>query len=156
MSRRSLDADIIRNKLDAIERSLQTLVSIGNIDTERLDHDPIIAAAVERLICRVVDLAVETNTHISASVLARSPGDYRESFDFAHRAGALDSELLKKIKPSVGMRNAIVHEYVKVDYSIVATAVPLAIEVYTDYRRQVAAFTLAHIEDASSPDGAAP
>lgn len=142
-----IDADVIRNKLDAIDRSLRTLSEIGDVTRERLENDPVIAAAVERLLCRLVDLAVETNTHIAASVLARSPGDYRESFDFARRAGALDSGLAEQLKPSVGMRNAIVHDYVKIDYSIVARSIHDAVKQYTEFRRQVAAFTIKHAHD---------
>jgi hypothetical protein len=56
----------------------------------------------------------------------------------------MEGDLVEQIKPSVGMRNAIVHEYVKVDYSIVAAEVPMAIEAYSEYRRVVAAFAVAH------------
>ncbi|GAA1241151.1 hypothetical protein GCM10009676_27670 [Prauserella halophila] len=101
-----------------------------------------VSAAVERLLCRLVDLANDTNTHVGAAVVGRGPGDYRESFDLAHEAGAITRELADNLKPSVGLRNTIVHEYVSIDYDIVAAAVPMALESYTEYRRQVAAFAL--------------
>lgn len=52
----------------------------------------------------------------------------------------MTGDLVEKIKPSVGMRNAIVHEYLRIDYDIVAAAVPLALETYAEYRQQVAAY----------------
>ena len=143
MTERSLDPDLIRGKLDAVERSCATLRSVGAVDAEKLQQDPVLAAAVERLLCRLVDLAVDTNAHISAAVLRRMPGEYRESFDLARDAGALSAELVEKIKPSVGMRNAIVHEYLTVDYEIVARAMPMALDMYGEFTRQVAAFTTA-------------
>lgn len=73
MTARSLDKDVVRNKLDAIDRAVRTLGTIEDVSADRLEQDPIIAAAVERLLCRMVELAVETNTHISAVVLGRSP-----------------------------------------------------------------------------------
>lgn len=137
---RTLDDDVVRNKLDVIDRTRKTLLRIGELTSDRLMNDAVVAAAVERLLSRLVDLAVDTNTHVSAAVLQRAPGDYRESFDLAGEAGALTAELVERIKPSVGMRNTIVHEYVDVDYTIVASAVPLALETYGDYVQEVARF----------------
>lgn len=143
MTERSLDPDVVRGKLDAIERACATLRSVGRVDAEKLQQDPVLAAAVERLLCRLVDLAVDTNAHISAAMLRRMPGEYRESFDLARDAGALTTDLVDKIKPSVGMRNAIVHEYLTVDYGIVAAAMPMALEMYGEFTRQIAAFATA-------------
>lgn len=98
------------------------------------------AAAVERLTCRLVDLAADINTHISSVILGRAPENYRDSFDLMEQASALTGDLVEKIKPSVGMRNAIVHEYLRIDYDIVAAAVPLALEMYSEYRQQVAGY----------------
>lgn len=140
MGVRGPDEGVLRNKLDAIEKTRATLGSIEDLDEARLTTDPVTAAAVERLLCRLVDLAVEANTHVSAAVLQRAPGDYRESFDFAREAGALTAELAERLKPSVGMRNTIVHEYVGVDYAIVADTVPIALDAYAEYRREMAGF----------------
>ena len=137
-----IDADVIRNKLDAISDSLSALSSVGTVDRTSLTDDLLIAAAVERLLSRVVDLAVDINSHLSAAILDRAPGDYRESFDRAHETGAISRTLAAELKPSVGLRNAIVHEYVRLDHGIVAAAVPRALESYADYQRQVAAFVL--------------
>lgn len=137
---RSLDADIVRGKLDAMSRACATLQEIGEVDADKLAHDAVVAAAAERLLCRLVELAVDTNAHISAAVLQRAPGDYRESFQLAGDAGALSTELVEQLKPSVGMRNAIVHEYLTVDYGIVAAAMPLAVQKYGEYIREIAGF----------------
>lgn len=40
--------------------------------------------------------------------------------------------------PSAGLRNVLVHAYVDVDSAVVARAVPLALEHYGAYVRQVA------------------
>lgn len=78
---RALDGDVVRNKLDALDRARTTLRNIREIDSDLLKSDPVIAAAVERLLCRMVDLAVDTNTHISAAILQRAPGDFATNAD---------------------------------------------------------------------------
>lgn len=140
MTRRSLDTEVLRNKLGAVERATTTLQSITPLGADKLRSDPVTAAAVERLTCRLVDLAADINTHISSVVLGRAPENYRDSFDLMEQAGVLTKELAEKIKPSVGMRNAIVHEYLRIDYDIVAAAVPLALDTYAEYRQQVAGY----------------
>ncbi len=63
MTPRGLDADVVRQKLSLIEASLDTLQSLGEVTARRLAEDPVVAAAVERLLTRVVDLAVDVNSH---------------------------------------------------------------------------------------------
>jgi uncharacterized protein YutE (UPF0331/DUF86 family) len=50
----------------------------------------------------------------------------------------IDPALAEQLKPSVGMRNAIVHEYLRLDLERVAAAVPLAVSVYGRYVTAVA------------------
>lgn len=140
MTRRQVDVAVVRNKLDAVGRAITTLRSIAPLDASRLRSDPVTAAAVERLTCRLVDLAADINTHISSVVLGRAPENYRDSFDLMEQAQALTAAIVAKIKPSVGMRNAIVHEYIRINYDIVAAAVPLALDTYSEYQAQVAEF----------------
>lgn len=140
MTRKNLDVEVVRSKLDAIDRATRTLQDVSPLDAGVLRSDPVKAAAVERLTCRLVDPAADINTHISSVVLGRAPENYRDSFDLMEQANALTPEIVEKIKPSVGMRNAIVHEYIRINYDIVAAAVPLAMETYSEYQKQVAGF----------------
>jgi uncharacterized protein YutE (UPF0331/DUF86 family) len=93
--------------------------------------------AIERILSQVVDLAVSVNSHISAALLGRSSSSYRESFDLAREAGVLGPELTERLKPSVGLRNVLAHEYVEVDLAVVADAPRLALADYRDYVRSV-------------------
>lgn len=137
---RQLKPHVINEKLNAIERALGFLREVGEVSRERLEEDGIIEAAVERLVCRVVELAVDVNTHIASALLGRVPSDYRTTFDDAAEAGAIDDELATALKGSAGLRNAIVHEYVTLDLTKLAAAVPLTLDRYQAYVTQVAAF----------------
>ncbi|HSJ28730.1 MAG TPA: HepT-like ribonuclease domain-containing protein [Acidimicrobiia bacterium] len=137
-----LDLDVVRQKLAAIEDSLDSLESLHEVTATLLSEDAIIAAAVERLLSRIVDLAVDINSHIVVAVSGRSPGAYAESFRMATKMGVLDPELGDRLVGSVGMRNVIVHQYVDLDHVIVAKAVPEALECYRRYVSAVARFVL--------------
>ncbi|MFO8075753.1 MAG: type VII toxin-antitoxin system HepT family RNase toxin [Actinomycetota bacterium] len=130
----------MRNKLAAIEHTCDVLASLGDIDADRLRDDPVVAAAVERLIGRLVDLAVDVNSHLAVALLDRAPSEYRESFDLMAQAGVIETAMAVRLKPSVGMRNVIVHEYVRLDLARVAAVVPEAIDASRAYVTAVARF----------------
>lgn len=76
--------------------------------------------------------------------LLRRAHTYAESFALAAESGMIDGELAAAVRPSVGMRNVLVHNYLDVDQERVALAVPMAVEQYGEYVRQVAAFARDH------------
>ncbi len=55
-----------------------------------------------------------------------------------------DAQLAARLSPSAAMRNVLVHVYLEVDYDRVADAVPLTVEWYGEYVRQVAAWMREH------------
>ncbi|ROP34584.1 type VII toxin-antitoxin system HepT family RNase toxin [Pseudokineococcus lusitanus] len=139
MSPPALDHGVVHAKLALIESSLRTLAGVGDVDADRLRTDELLAAGVERLLSRVVDLAVDVNSHLAVAELGRAPADYRSSFEAAVEAGALPRELGERLAPSAGLRNVIVHEYAALDLERVAAAVPLAVTDYREYVTAVAA-----------------
>ncbi|MEJ5946809.1 HepT-like ribonuclease domain-containing protein [Pseudokineococcus basanitobsidens] len=140
MSPPDLDLGVVHAELDLVDGALTTLASAGRLDAARLRDDALLAAAVERLLSRVVDLAVDVNAHVAVAELGRAPADYRSSFQAAVDAGALPQELGDRLAPSAGLRDVIVHEYAQLDLDRVAAAVPLALDGYRDYVTAVAAF----------------
>lgn len=137
-----LDPDVIRNKLAELSRTLDELARVGEVDAARLGRDSLVRAAVERFVTRLVDLAVDVNTHLTVARLGRAPGDYRSSFLLAAEVEAIDTELAKRLAPSVGMRNVVIHEYDRLDLERLAAAIPLALIDFREYVRQVARFVV--------------
>lgn len=138
MMAREVNTDTVRAKLRIMQESLDDLESLGSVSGERLREDRLTRAVVERLLSRVIDLAVDINTHVIVARLARAPADYHESFGLAADAGLLTPELAAGLAPSTGLRNAIVHVYVDLDLDRLASSVPEAITGYRDYVREVA------------------
>jgi uncharacterized protein YutE (UPF0331/DUF86 family) len=120
-------ADVVQAKLVLMRSVLRDLESVGEVSTECLLSDAIVRAAVERFLGQLVDLAVGVNVHIAATLLDDVPTDYRATFQAASTVGAIPADLAEKLAPSVGLRNALVHEYVGIDPAKVASAVPLAL-----------------------------
>jgi uncharacterized protein YutE (UPF0331/DUF86 family) len=140
MTPRTIDWRSIRAKLHRIRELLDQLHGLGPVDALRLATEPLNELAIERILTLLVDLAFACNSHVAAAVLGRAPDTYAESFTLAADSGMITSELAVALRPSVGMRNVLVHDYLETDRELVASAVPLALEQYGDYVRQVARF----------------
>lgn len=141
MSPRPLDVDVIGRRLRLMSALVEHLASVGTVDEARLTREPIVRLAVERALTQLVDLAVDINSHIGSAVLGRAPERFRESFDLAVEAGALQHETATALQGSTGLRNVLVHEYLETDYALVAGAVPRALDEFAAYICQVAQWT---------------
>lgn len=135
----NVDQDRIQARLVAIQELLAHLESLGPVSAERLEGDFGTRLQVERALTQIVTLSTEINSHVAARELRRAPSDLRESFNDLVRAGWLSRELAARLRDSPGLRNVLVHEYVKVDLEIVAAAVPATIEGFGEYVRTLAA-----------------
>ncbi len=149
MTPRRLDPAVILERLREIQLLLADLVEIGEVDAERLRRERPTRHVVERVLSQIVELAGSINTHIVASLLGRSPDSYADSFDEIARAGVLEWDLAAALRPSAGMRNVLVHDYLEVDHGKVSAAIPLALEHYGHYVRQVARWIRDHATDPS-------
>lgn len=137
-----IDAGVISTRLAVMADLVGYLSSLGAVTGAQLRDDLERRLAVERALCGLVDQAVDINAHVVTRLLGRPPQTQRESFELARRAGFLTEDLVARLAPSTGLRNLLVHDYVEVDLDRVAAVIPLAVEGYRDYVREVGAAAL--------------
>lgn len=138
MSPREFDADVVQARLSLASGLLEDLRGLGAVTAGRLEHDRMLRHAIERILVQLVELSVSINSHVAVTLLGEAPDDYRSSFELVERAGAIHTDLADRLRRSVGLRNVLTHDYMRVDLAIVATAVGMAISDYGAYVRQVA------------------
>lgn len=140
----SPSADVVERRLAHQRDLLVEVRKLQPLTAARLASEPVVRAAVERMIQAVVDLALDINGHIASSVLDRSPGTGRESFDLMVTAGVLEAAHAERLKPAVGLRNILVHLYADIDVDIVADSIDEFATAFSDYVRSVARWLLAN------------
>lgn len=148
MTPRTFDPPSVQAKLELLRDLLDDLDRLGEVDARRLETDRFTRHVVERILTQLVDVAAGANTHIAAALGPRAPSDYAGSFELAAAVGALDAGLAADLKPSVGLRNLLTHEYGAIDLEKVAAAVPLAREQFGAYVHQVSRF----LAEFAAPD----
>lgn len=149
------DRDTVVRRLRMIERALDQLRALRGADEARLEAEPLTRAAAERLLQVVVDLAFDVNGHIAASTLGRAPESGRASFFDLATAGVLDDDLARKLAPSAGLRNVLVHHYLEVRLDVVAGAISDALDQYPAYVTAVGRF-LREAGERMATDGSDP
>lgn len=132
-----VDRDVVIRRLVSMRALLDHLESLGVVTAGDL-ADLGVRLQVERALTQIVNLATEINAHVASVVLRRPPEDYRQGFDRMVEAGWLERSTAEGLKPSVGLRNVLTHEYVDIDLDVVAGAIPMALGGYRKYVRNVA------------------
>lgn len=132
-----VDPQVVTRRLATMRTLLGHLASLDVATPEELE-DLGVRLQVERILSQVVNLAAEINAHVAMTVLNRPPESYREGFDRMVEADFLTKATATALKPSVSLRNVLTHEYVQVDLTMVARAIPAALGGYGVYIKEVA------------------
>jgi uncharacterized protein YutE (UPF0331/DUF86 family) len=135
-----VDIDLIRRKLSRMNMCLEKLKPISQKRLEEYKSDFYLKSSAERLIQLIVECATDINNHVVVEAGDRPPDDYSTSFIKAAETGLISRDLAEKLKPSAGMRNILVHEYMDIDDEKVYNAVSLAIRDYREYIKQADGF----------------
>jgi uncharacterized protein YutE (UPF0331/DUF86 family) len=134
-----LDTDIIRAKLAVILDNLKALEPIKEMNRDEYLRDLYKRKATERLLQELIEAAIDINTHMVIGSGYTPPDDYYHSFIRAGELGFLAPGLAEKLAPSAGLCNRLVHEYDRIDHSIILKAVTMAEELYPEYVEQISA-----------------
>ncbi|MDN5746950.1 MAG: DUF86 domain-containing protein [Pseudonocardia sp.] len=142
MKPRPLDEASVQAKLELMAVLLRRLGRFGAIDRADVEDDLDQRLILERILTQLVDLAVGINTQITSAELGTVPTDYRSSFPALADVGAITHDLARRLAPSTGMRNVLVHAYLDLDVDRFVSSVPPAREQFAEYVEQVARWLL--------------
>lgn len=138
MSPHDFRAAVVQARLAQMRELLADIDRFGDVGAEDMAADRFVRHVAQHVLVQLVHLAVAINSHVAAAIVGKPVTDYRASFDAAVSAGLIDARLAESLKPSVGLRSVVVHEYVDVDHAVVAAALPLARRDYAQYVRSAA------------------
>lgn len=135
-----LDTDLVRRKLAVIARDLQDLTPIDGLALDAYRADRFRQKGTERLLQELIEAAVDANLHLLRACGAPTPPDYFHSFIELGQQGVIPPELADRLAPAAGLRNRLVHEYDRINDSIVLAAVGEARRGFAAYVAAVERF----------------
>jgi uncharacterized protein YutE (UPF0331/DUF86 family) len=141
------NTSVVERRLAHQRDLLAAMRTLQPVTAARLADEPILKAALERMIQAVVDLALDINGHVVTSLLSKSPATGRDSFDLMVEAGVLEGSQADVLKPAVGLRNILVHMYADIDLGVLADSTVTFEVGFSGYVRSVARWLLDNTPD---------
>ncbi|TSC77738.1 MAG: hypothetical protein G01um101433_491 [Parcubacteria group bacterium Gr01-1014_33] len=137
-----LDSDFVKRKIGLIQDELMRLGEFANLTIDEIAKDYRTQAIVERLLERIIGRAVDINQHLIAECGAHleTVRKYRDTFLRLADLEVYPHEFATQIAPSVGLRNALVHDYNDIDREVLQKSIGEAIAEFNDYTKYILAF----------------
>lgn len=132
-----IEAEIVKRKLARIAENLKALEPIKDMKQDKYVKDLYKRKATEKLLQELIEAAIDINIHMIVQTGNPAPDDYYESFIKAGELKIISQDLAEKLAPSAGLRNRLVHEYDRIEHSMVLKAVAMAEELYPQYVKEI-------------------
>ncbi len=113
------DKQLVLNKLESILRCIRRIEAKRPDTLDQLAQDLDVQDIIVVNIERAVQLSVDICIHWITTQDYPAPKTMGDAFLEAARIGIIPLELAKKLSKTVGFRNIAVHQYEKIDWSIV-------------------------------------
>ncbi len=130
--------DRIADRLEALRRYTGYLKEYRRASLPHLVKDHTLQGAV----CHYMQLAVECMMDVGEMFISqmdlRKPQDGRDIFEILSEGKVLPKKFAYRIAPIAGFRNILVHEYLKVDMSIVHDRLQKDLKDFDTFARYVA------------------
>jgi uncharacterized protein YutE (UPF0331/DUF86 family) len=123
-----VDPDVIARRLLSLSETLERLRAVRDqVNADLLAADPMLQAAVERWLQVAIEACIDLAYHIIADRGWAPPDSARGAFEQLAAQGLISSELAKRLGRAAGMRNILVHDYVRVDRDILIRGIGAAL-----------------------------
>jgi len=114
-----VDKEVIESLCISIRGSLKELSDAQDIDWNKFVKDNRSRRFVERLLQIAIEAMIDIGHHIISDEGFREPQSYRDVFKVLTENGILPEDDLPKYEKIASFRNILVHQYEKIDDSIV-------------------------------------
>ena len=138
-----IDKDFIKRKISLIQDDLVGLSSMAGFSLDEIVKDFMKQAALERLLERIINRAIDINRHIIGEMKNEkisSPKDFRDTFIILAQLGVFSANFAEEISKSVGTRNVLAHEYDKTDQTLIYDSIGDCLKDYNEYCRFILEF----------------
>jgi len=114
-----VDKPLILRKLSALDEYLKQTREFSSVTLEEYSRDWKVQRIVERTLQMMIETCADIASHIISDRGYRIPDNYGDTFRVLHENGVLKKDLFEIMVKMARFRNIVVHQYDKVDESIV-------------------------------------
>jgi uncharacterized protein YutE (UPF0331/DUF86 family) len=114
-----VDKNVVLSRVSQIRESVQRLVALAALSEKAFRADKDACAIAERHLQVAIQSVIDIGNHVVADLDLGTPSDYKEIFVLLARHRLVSKPLAKRLGAMAGMRNVLVHDYMKVDLGLV-------------------------------------
>ena len=114
-----VNPEIINERLREIEENITLLKEIDSVSLSKFCMDPKILKLAERCLQVSMQCILDICHHIIVENNWRRPRDNKEAIIILSQKDIIPSTFAKHIVPMAGLRNLLVHEYIKIDPKLI-------------------------------------
>lgn len=141
-----INQDLIMGKIADIEKSIALLDKIASLEKKDFLDDQIIVSGAKYQIVLAIEAAQNICNHLAARVAKEAPESYSDCFRILQENNIISKELALKVVSMAKFRNLLVHQYGKVDDSIVYSILKNDIKDIINYINEIKLFLISVLE----------
>lgn len=127
----------LRSKLAALRRYVGLLETFRARSLDEIRADAYLRGALERYLFLAVQATIDLSEMLCALKELERPASMSRGFSILEAAGILPPDLSLSLQRMVGFRNALVHGYENLDYSIIEDVPRVRLGELEDFGRIV-------------------
>ncbi|KKP48260.1 MAG: hypothetical protein UR39_C0001G0055 [Candidatus Woesebacteria bacterium GW2011_GWA1_33_30] len=135
-----IDIQLINRKIKLVSEDLAILKKYKDLTLDEYLNDPEIKLIIERLLEIITGQVIDINYHILKEEYESIPTDYYNSFINIAKNKIITEEFAEEIAKSAGLRNALAHNYDKIDDELVFNSIKIAIIQIPQYLSKILEF----------------
>ncbi len=132
-----VDKLLIGRKLAQIDTYLGQIREYSKISLTAYKSDWKIQRVVERTLQILIELCIDVANHLISDKNMRLPTGYADTFRVLLENGIISENLFKKMEKMAKFRNIIVHQYEKIEPSIVVSILHKNLGDFEKYKRAI-------------------
>lgn len=132
-----VDVELLRRKIKLLEEDLAKLKDYREMSLEEYLKNQETQLVVERLLEKITGRLIDINYHVLKEEYEIMPEDYYNSFIEMGENKVVSEEFAKEIAKSVGLRNALAHEYEEINQKLVFESIELALVQIPRYLQKI-------------------
>lgn len=136
--------DEINIRLERLEGYLKLLKEYKGISKDELINDAKKRGAAERYLQLAAEVCIDIAEILISANGLRTPEDARDAIDILGQEGIIDDEFAFGFDKIAGFRNILVHDYLKIDYEIVADKINNRLDDFETFAKQIAKYVKEH------------
>jgi len=135
-----LDTQLINRKVKLVDENLALLKKYGDLTLDEYLNNAEIKLIVERLLEKITGQIIDINYHILKEEYETTPNDYYNSFIDIGKNKIITEDFAEKMAKSTGLRNALAHNYEKIDDKLVFNSIKMALTQIPSYLSSILEF----------------